>query len=333
MWGDSAETLGAVAHPGGLLVRRAELTVGVVQATSRSTGLELDLLARLPLDRRSAIERQRDIRRAAPVAPRRRLPAFDEGMDLRLGRVDDTGRAHWEHPAFHSSSSGDHFEGRSGPVHDFTYRLPPLFDEVTLVLAWPEIGFPETLVTVALPDRATVDRATRSIWDAPVTAVAPAEDYEHHVTTAHHEVDVESGTSAAPPQVLHRNDHAVVVLTRLTAVDHATLSVGLTSSARGDVADTIGNAMSARLGIPPAEGDRTDLIRSASHVPAIAVVTDGKAFWTPEYRSSFTGGNHGYSGRQDFIVPRPHDDVLDLLVTWPPAGLPEAHARIQLDHP
>src|SRR4029453_8642152 len=62
------ETLGVLAHHGGLVVERPELTVGVVRAVSRPTGLELELLARRPLDRRSASERQRGAPRAG--APR-----------------------------------------------------------------------------------------------------------------------------------------------------------------------------------------------------------------------------------------------------------------------
>ncbi|WP_367135453.1 hypothetical protein [Saccharothrix sp. HUAS TT1] len=311
--------LGAVAHRGGSLVQRPELTIGVKQAISRSTGLDLDLVTRQPLDRRDATRRQHDTRVAEPVAPapRRLLPAFDEGVDLRVGTLDDEGRAHWHFPTSWSSGSGDHFEGRSGPVHDFAFRLPPAFDEITLVLAWPEIGFPETTVTLPLPDRATADRATRSVWDAPVSAVATAERFEHHVAASCPEVDVETGTSAAAPQVLHRSDHAAIVLTRLTVVDRTTLSVGLASSARGDAAQAI----------------RADTSRGTDSAPAIAVVADGKAFWVRSHSGSASGGAHGHSGSQDFLLPRPHDDVLDLLVAWPRAGLGEARARIPLDSP
>src|SRR6476661_1969763 len=104
------ETLGVLAHPGGLVVERPELSVGVVCAVSRPTGFELELLARRPLDRRSAVERQADIRagRAAPpAAPRRLLPPFDEGIDLRVGWLDHDGRAHWQFASSWSSSSGD----------------------------------------------------------------------------------------------------------------------------------------------------------------------------------------------------------------------------------
>ncbi|MDI5978619.1 hypothetical protein [Amycolatopsis magusensis] len=96
---DTTETLGALAHPGGLLVRRPELTVGIVRVVSRLSALVIELLARRPLDRRSATERQRDIRDglSSPpkVASRQLLPASDEGMHLRAGWLDHTGRAHW----------------------------------------------------------------------------------------------------------------------------------------------------------------------------------------------------------------------------------------------
>lgn len=334
MLGDNEETLGAVAHRGGFLVKRPELAVWVVQAISRSTGLELDLVARRPLDRRTATERQRDVRHAerpAP-APRRLLPAFDEGLDLRLGTLDDAGRAHWEFPFSESSSSGDNREGRSGPWHRFVFRFPPTFDEVSLVLAWPEIGFPETVVTVVLPDRATVERATRSIWEAPVTAVAPAEDFEHHLAP-HVGMDVDGGTVAAPQQVLHRGDDAAIVLTRVAAVDAHTLSVSLSSIARGDVANTI-QVATFPPGKPPSRAlDQPDVARSEGPGASIAVVAGGKAFWVRPNNGAFHGGDDSCAGTQDFAVPRPHDDVLDVLVAWPLAGLPDARARIPLNSP
>jgi len=143
-----AETLGVLAHRGGLLVERPELSVGVVRAVSRPSGLEVELLARRPPDGRSATERQADIRAGRGVvraAQRRLLPAFDEGMDLRAGWLDDDGRPHWEYGS-RSSSSGDAAGGGRGPSLRTVLALPPLFDRVSMVLAWPEIGFPETVV-------------------------------------------------------------------------------------------------------------------------------------------------------------------------------------------
>src|SRR4051812_26400889 len=142
---DAAETLGVPAHPGGMLVERPELTVGLVRATSSPAALEIELIARRPPDRRAGIR--------APAAPHL-LPAYDEGMDLRLAGLDENGRAHWSYPTQSSSESGVRFHLRA------LFRLPPVFDAGSFVLAWPEIGFPETVVRLPLPDRETVERGT-----------------------------------------------------------------------------------------------------------------------------------------------------------------------------
>ncbi|MFD1047817.1 alpha/beta fold hydrolase, partial [Kibdelosporangium lantanae] len=59
------DTLGALAHHGGMLVERPELTVGLLTAISRTSGLEIELLARQPLDRRDPEQRKREIRQRA----------------------------------------------------------------------------------------------------------------------------------------------------------------------------------------------------------------------------------------------------------------------------
>ena len=61
-WVDPDLTLGVLAHRGGPLVRRPELAVGMVQAVSRPSDLSIEVIARRPLDRRDARQRQRDIR-------------------------------------------------------------------------------------------------------------------------------------------------------------------------------------------------------------------------------------------------------------------------------
>src|SRR6266487_423928 len=197
------ETLGALAHHGGLVVERPELSVGIVRAVSRPTGLELELLARRPLDRRSASERQADIRggRVEPsIAPRRLLPPFDEGIDLRVGWLDHYGRAHWEFGSG-SSSGGDHFEGTNGPSLRTVLRFPPLFDHASVVLAWPEIGFPETVVELSLPDRATVERNTVSIWDAPLGVRRAPSSLNHRIGAFPlEELAIEAGRIVAMPQ-------------------------------------------------------------------------------------------------------------------------------------
>jgi hypothetical protein len=84
-------------------------------------------------------------------APRHLLPPADEGIDLRVGWLDADGRAHWECDS--SESSGGSAGAVHGPLTRTRLRLPPLFDRVSVVLAWPEIGFPETIVDPPLPDR------------------------------------------------------------------------------------------------------------------------------------------------------------------------------------
>jgi hypothetical protein len=309
------ETLGVLAHRGGLVVERPELSVGVVRAVSRPIGLELELLARRPLDRRDAAQRQADIRAGrtvASIAPRRLLPPHDEGVDLRVGWLDHNGRAHWEYGSV-SSSSGDHFAGGNGPSLRTILRLPPLFDHLSLVLAWPEIGFPETVVELPLPDRATVERDTISIWDAPPT-VRPAPTVLNHRVAAVPlaELAVETGQIIAGPRVLSRDLDAAVVLTRLTAVGEM-LSMEILSLANGERA-------------PSYEPRRNP------HHPgaAIAVMYDHDAAWVEQYESAAEGGPNRFRSTAVFDVQRPNDSVLALLVAWPAAGLPDGYVEIPL---
>jgi hypothetical protein len=307
-------TLGVLAHRGGLLVRRPELTVGVVQAVSRTSGLSVEVIARRPLDRRDATQRQRDIRLQQPLAaPRGLLPDYDEGQNLRLGWLDRAGRAHWEYSTTSSSSSADDHTGSDGPNWRCTFVLPPMFDQVSLVLAWPEIGFEETAVTIPLPDRASVERATTSIWQAPVASVPVTEPLTDHRTDDHVRVPIEAGTVIAAPRVLHRSEHVAVALTRLTAIGSA-LSIELHSVATGPVADTL----MAQSFPPPIEGDG----------PSLAVSEGDDAFWIRPQESTSFGGDHGFTTVQEFITHRPDGDALDLIVAWPQADLPRARVRI-----
>ncbi|WP_045316042.1 hypothetical protein [Lentzea aerocolonigenes] len=332
---DTTETLGAVAHPGGMLVRRPELTVGVVRAVSRLSGLEIELVARRPLDRRTATERQQDIRGQRPsrpaVAPRVLLPEYDEGMDLRVGRLDPDGRAHWEFATSYSSSSGDHYLGTSGPSYRSVVRFPPAFDEMSLVLAWPEIGFPETVITMPLPDRTTVERTTTSIWQAPLDVRPVPEGLIHRAGVHHDAPAAEAGTSVAPPRVLHRLDHRVaVVLSRLTAAD-SVLSMELLAIAREDAADAVNaEAFHGRRRMS-GELDDPAHLRAAGPGASVAVVEGNEAFWIRSGDGSFSGGDQTFSGSQEFTLSRPHDDLLDLIVAWPLAGLHDARVRIPLD--
>lgn len=295
---DTTESLGVVAHRGGLLVRRPELSIGVVQAVSRPSGLEIELIAR----RR---------RHTLPVAPRVLLPAFDEGYDLRLGWLGQDGTARWEYPTTWSGSSGT-----SGQTHRASFTLPPTFDRVSLVLAWPEIGFPEAVRTVPLPDRATVERETTSIWRARLDTAVPAGELDHHDAPFEDEVAVEEGTVVATPRVLHRGEHAVVVLTRLTAVG-SLLAAEVLSIARGDRAEAVG----AQAFRPWADQQGA----------AIAVVRGRDAFWFRSFGGSASGGDGVFSSVQEFTLRRPRGDVLDLVVAWQLAGLHDIRSSIPLD--
>ncbi|MFG2040374.1 hypothetical protein [Dactylosporangium sp. NPDC048998] len=316
-----AETLGVLAHHGGLVVERPELSVGIVRAVSRPTGLELELLARRPLDRRNASERQADIRAgrgAPPMAPRRLLPPFDEGIDLRVGWLDHDGHAHWEFGSW-SSSSGDHFEGRNGPSLHTVLRFPPLFDHVSVVLAWPEIGFAETVVELSLPDRATVERNTVSIWDAPLDVRRPPSSLRHRIAAVPTEaLAVEAGRIVAMPQVLSRRDDAAVVLTRLTSVGDA-LSMEILSVADGERARAV-NAIA----------DVAEQMRAHGPGASVAVVHDRDAAWVRPGGGSAYGGSRVFRSTIEFTLSRLDGDILALIVAWPAAGLPDVYVEIPL---
>lgn len=322
-----SETLGVLAHRGGLVVERPELSVGVVRAVSRPRGLEVELLARRPLDRRSATERQADIRAGrgvAPASPRRLLPRFDEGTDLRVGWLDHDGQPHWEFGSL-SSNSGDAAGGTLGPSLRTVLDLPPLFDHVSLVLAWPEIGFPETVVGLTLPDRATVERDTVSIWRAPLDALrAPKLRIRSFAAFPPGDVAPEAGRIVAGPRVLSRGDRAVVVLTRLTAVGPA-LSMEVLSVAEEHVADAV-----AAAELDPGGGSFGGFDAPVGPGASVAVVGDGGGAWLPVLEGQSASGAGAYRGTAEFLLSRPDDDVLALVVAWPAADLPDVRLDIPL---
>lgn len=326
------ETLGVLAHRGGLLVQRPELSVGVVQAVSRPSGLEVELLARRPLDRRSATERQADIRAGrdgVPAAPRVLLPPHDEGLDLRVGWLDAGGAAHWElQPS--SLSGGDPLDGTNGPFLRSVLRFPPMFDELSVVLAWPEIGFPETVVTVPLPDRATVERETVPVWQAPL-ASGPAPDQVRHRVAAHPSEypALEAGRVVAGPRVVSRDEHAAVVLDRVTDAGPV-LYLGLSAFASGATAGAV-----VAAGIEPIpraldEPDDADRIRRRGPAPAVAVIVGDEAFWYEYSQGCSAGGDADFAAVFEFALARPDDDVLDLIVAWPLAALADVRVHMPL---
>ena len=299
------ETVGVQAHRGGFLVDEPEVTVGVVRAVSRLEGLEVELISRVPGDR------------VGPPGDRW-PPVYDEGVDLRLGWLDD-GRVRWAYPALRSSTS--HYQFPSAHFRA-TFALPSLFGDVSLVLAWPEVGFPETVVGVALPDRATVERDDSPLWTAGVGLPVTGDLVRYPTSPERAEFDVESGTVVAAPVVLHGSTEAVVALTRATVVG-SRLSLEVLSTARGDKGETV------RAAFGPAPFDRWG---RPPYGVAIAVVDGAVAH---ELRSSGGGAStdaRGYTAETEFVVPRPETDFLDLVVSWPLAGLDEVRVRVGLSH-
>ena len=317
---DPADVLGVLAHPGGVLVDRPELTVGVLQATSSTVGFEIELVARRPLDPRTAEQRQADIR--AGVATRRLLPAYDEGLDLRFGWLDAAGGARWSYPSRSNSDSGAPVRGEGGPSLRAQHLLPPLFDAASFILAWPEIGFPETVVRLALPDRATVDRNTVSIWDAPPPAVVPVDAGIAYLNDAvpAAPVEPETGRAAASPRLLHRGEHAAVVLTRLTAVGPF-LSMEVRSVARGDV-----GARVAESAFASPESTVPELWPGAS----IAVLDGAGARRLRPDEAAATGRADAFEDTSEYAFDRPDGDRLDLVVGWPAAALPDVRVSVPI---
>jgi hypothetical protein len=316
----TSETLGVQGHAGGLVVDRPELTVGVLKLVSRPIGVELDLLARRPLDSRTATQRQSDIRSKVagpPTAPRHLLPEYDEGMDLRVAWLDRTGRPHWEYGSF-SVSTGTQVEG---PSLRTTIRLPPMYDELSIVLAWPEIGFPETVVTVPLPDRATVEAQDVSLWTAPVADARPVPSLRHRVQSPFPTAPaVEAGRLVARPQVLLRGPDAVVALTRLTAIGPV-LSLELLCLARNEAAATVSTRQRYVRGPDPTRSDDPDVVRQISDGASAAVIDDGNAWWAWIDTGQSGRGLDNFLANQEYLFARPAGEAVDLVVGWPAAGL------------
>jgi len=314
-----AQVLGAVAHRGGVIVDHETLRVGVVQMVSRTSGLQITVVARRPADRRSTAERQAAIRAGdvTPGASRLLLPSSDEGMELRLGWLDSDRHARWEYPHSSESSSGS-ADGEEGPSLRATFVLPPLFEAMTLLLAWPEIGFPETSIELALPDAVTVERASVSIWDAGLPELRMP-SWARQVTADLDTVPIaeESGTVIAQPRTLRRSADAALVLTRLSAYKNV-LQATITGVARGTVADQLGCQY-----FPPIGSSDDDLLAFFGRAkPVFGLVQDNILMTAAPGDGTATGGPGIYETETRFAVPRPADhQPLQLAVGWPQAGL------------
>jgi hypothetical protein len=108
----------------------------------------------------AAAERERLRKRA--ITEQRSLPRFEEGDTLRLAVLTPAGDARWL-DAYQSTSSRTEDRYRL----EASYWVTPLPRDglLTLACSWPEIGLPEALTDVVLPDLAVRAVGTRALWD------------------------------------------------------------------------------------------------------------------------------------------------------------------------
>jgi len=195
------ELLGVVVHSGFVLARSQDVVAALRRVTAFPAGLSLDtvVLAREvhaeAADRR---EREATTQREAEMADRREreataqqeskaagqwegtaaaerarlrkraisehryLPQFEEGDTLRLAVLTPAGDAEWlDAYQATSFSTEEHYRLEA------SYWVTPLPRDglLTLVCAWPEIGLPEALTDVVLPDLAVRAAGARALWD------------------------------------------------------------------------------------------------------------------------------------------------------------------------
>lgn len=239
-------------------------------------------------------------------------------MELRLGWLDSERHARWEYPHNSESDSGGTAQDGPGPSLRATFLLPPLFEAMTLLLAWPEIGFPETSIELALPDAVTAQRASVSIWDGDLPE-SRIPSWARQVSSDLDSVPIaeETGSAIAQPRTLHRSRDAALVLTRLSAYENA-LQATVTAVARGTIADQLRGPRFPRIGSPD-----TDLPAFFGRaIPIFGLVQDDVLITTAPGDGTATGGPGIYEAETGFAVPRPAGHhPLRLAVGWPQAGL------------
>jgi hypothetical protein len=108
----------------------------------------------------AAAERARLHKRA--ISDQRYLRQFEEGDRLRLAVLTPAGDALWL-DAYQSTSSRTEDRYRL----EAAYWVTPLPRDglLTLVCAWPEIGLPEALTDIVLPDLAVRAIGAQALWD------------------------------------------------------------------------------------------------------------------------------------------------------------------------
>jgi hypothetical protein len=195
------ELLGVVVHSGLVLARSQDVVAALRRITAFPAGLSLDavVLAREvhaeAADRREreasirrttqAVERrareataqqeskaaaqregaaaaERERLRKRAITEQRSLPQFEEGDTLRLAVLGPAGDAQWL-DAYQATNSSTKARYRL----EASYWVTPLPRDglLTLVCAWPEIGLPEALTDVVLPDLAVRAAGAQALWD------------------------------------------------------------------------------------------------------------------------------------------------------------------------
>ena len=190
------ELLGVVVHSGLVLARSQDVVAALRRITAFPTGLSLDavVLARevhaeaagrrerlATTQRRTAADggasaagqeesdsaqwkargRNERLRKRASTE-QRSLPQFEVGDTLRLAVLPPGRDAQWL-DAYQGTSSSTEERYRL----EASYWVTPLPRDglLTLACAWPEIGLPEVLTDVVLPDLAIRAAGVRSLWD------------------------------------------------------------------------------------------------------------------------------------------------------------------------
>jgi hypothetical protein len=195
------DLLGVVVHSGLVLARSQDVVAALRRITAFPAGLSLDavVLAREvhaeAADRREreattqlrthAAERrereataqqeskaaaqwegtaaaERERLRKGAITEQRDLPQFEEGGTLRLAVLTPARDAQWL-DAYQATSSSTEERYRL----EASYWMTPLPRDglLTLACAWPEIGLPEALTDVVLPDLAVRAAEARLLWD------------------------------------------------------------------------------------------------------------------------------------------------------------------------
>jgi hypothetical protein len=140
---------------------RTRRTTQAVERRAREATAQQESKAAAQWEGAAAAERERLRKRA--ITEQRYLPQFQEGDTLRLAVLGPAGDAQWL-DAYQAISSSTEARYRL----EASYWVTPLPADglLTLICAWPEIGLPEALTDVVLPDLAIRAAGARALWDA-----------------------------------------------------------------------------------------------------------------------------------------------------------------------